>query len=608
MTGVLTPIDESVQFSDSTSIDIDALRSKYREERDKRYNPSRNNQWIETKGDFSHYVEDPYIENEIDRPALTETLDVLIVGGGFGGLITGAKLRQDGIDNFRIIEKAGDFGGTWYWNRYPGAQCDIESYIYLPLLEETGYVPSRKYAYGPEILAHAQRIGRQFDLYKTALFQTEIREMRWQATDNRWLVTTDRGDKFHARCVISASGPLNRPKLPGIPGIAEFQGHTFHTSRWDYQYSGGNSEGGMTGLADKKVAVIGTGATGIQCVPYVARDAGHLYVFQRTPSNVDVRGDRPTPAGMFDNLPAGWQAERAKNFDTIVSGAMVEEDLVKDGWTDMFNDMIVSLLPRDGSQVSPEEFGRLRELADFRKGNQLRARVDSIVKEPATAAGLKAWYPMFCKRPTFNDEYLPAFNRPNVTLVDTDGQGVERITRTGMVVAGIEYPVDCIIFATGFETGTGYTKRSGFEVYGRDGETLSSHYANGLKTLHGFYSHGFPNFFILGLSQNAFKPNIVDMLTEQSDHIVKLIKHMHSSGANTLEPSSDAEQAWVATIVEKSHASRAFLAECTPGYYSGEGDVAKGLLVETYGGGSLEFSDLLSKWQQEGQFKGLLFS
>ena len=585
--------------------DPDALRAKYHEERDKRLRPQQNEQWIEVKGGFSHYIDDPYIDQPLVRDALREETEVVIVGGGFGGLIAAADLRKAGIDGIRIIEKAGDFGGTWYWNRYPGAQCDVESYIYLPLLEETGYIPTEKYAYAPEILDHARRIGSHFDLYRAALFETQIKEIRWQQDQKRWLVTTDRGDEILARFVISASGPLNRPKLPGIPGIQSFKGHMFHTSRWDYAYSGGDNRGGMTKLADKRVAVIGTGATGIQCVPYIARDAKHLYVVQRTPSNVDVRGNRPTAPGWSKDLEPGWQVRRMANFNTIVAGGRVEEDLVKDGWTDMYNDMVISLLPPDGETVDPEEMARLSELADFRKGNQIRARVDEIVENPATAEKLKAWYPMFCKRPTYNDEYLPAFNRSNVSLVDTHGAGVEKITEKGLVVDGVEYEVDCIIFATGFETGTAYTRRAGFEIYGRNGETLSSHFANGLKTLHGFSSHGFPNFFTLGLSQNALKINIVDMLTEQAAHIAGLIDHVLKNGYSTIEPTAEAEAGWRQLIRDKSQRIRAFYAQCTPGYYSGEGNLDQGLFVENFGDGSLEFTKLLTAWREAGDLAGL---
>ncbi len=486
--------------------DPEALRVRYREERDKRLRPDGNEQYIEVRGDFSRYVDDPYVEPGFTRQALSEAVDVLIIGGGFGGLLAGARLREAGIGNIRLVEKGGDFGGTWYWNRYPGAQCDIESYIYLPLLEETGYIPKEKYSYAPEILEHARRIGRKFDLYRNALFQTQIKEIRWSQEQARWIVTTDRADRISARFVVMSNGPLNRPKLPGIPGIDRFKGHTFHTSRWDYAYTGGDTTGNLHKLADKRVAIIGTGATAVQCVPYLAKDAQHLYVFQRTPSSVDERGNRPTDPQWVKTLTPGWQKRRMDNFNILVSGGRQAVDLVGDRWTDIFR--LLARLPADGSaQLSPHERARMLELADFKKMNQIRARVDAIVKDKRTAEALKPWYRQFCKRPTFNDEYLPAFNRPNVTLVDTRGRGVDRITDQGLVFDDVEYPVDCIIFATGFEVGTAYTRRAGFEVYGRGGKSLTEYWANGLRTLHGFYSFGFPNCFHMGTTQNALTAN-----------------------------------------------------------------------------------------------------
>jgi len=595
------PVDRPAELLD---FDPDVLREKYRQERDRRVRPQKNHQWIEVKGDFSHYVDDPYVEPGFTREPVHETVEVLVVGGGFGGLLSAAKLRQAGIESFRIVEKGGDFGGAWYWNRYPGAQCDIDAYIYMPLLEETGYMPTQKYADAPEIFEHAQRIGRKFDLYRTALFQTQIRDVRWSDADNRWTVRTDRGDVIGARFVISASGPLNRPKLPGIPGIGGFRGHTFHTSRWDYGYTGGDHRGGMRGLADKRVAIIGTGATGIQCIPYLGEAAKHLYVFQRTPSSVDVRGNMPTNPEWVKGLRSGWQARRTVNFNTLVAGGEQDEDLVHDGWTDIIRNLKTSSVQRGGN-ASPEELARQLEIADFRKGNQVRARIDSVVSDKRTAEALKAWYRTFCKRPAFNDEYLPTFNRPNVTLVDTQGLGVERITENALVAGGVRYEVDCIIFATGFEVGTDYSRRAGFEIHGSGGRTLSEHYADGLRTLHGFYSHGFPNFFHLGVSQNGFKPNFVDMLGEQTDHVLKIIGHVKAHGLARVEPTAEAEAQWVATIREKSTLLRAFLAQCTPGYYSGEGDLDKGLLVDTYGAGSLEFSRILDEWHGDGQMRGL---
>jgi len=602
----------STTTNGNSGIDFDpeALRAKYQEERDKRIRADHNDQYVEVKGDFGRYLNDPYVDPGFTREPLNEDVGVLIIGGGFGGLLAAARLREAGIDDLRIIENGGDFGGTWYWNRYPGAQCDIEAYIYLPLLEETGYIPKEKYSYAPEIKEHAQRIGRKFDLYRHACFQTQIKDIRWSEEDYRWIVTTDRDDRFRARFVVMSNGPLNRPKLPGIPGLDTFKGHTFHTSRWDYDYTGGDTTGNLHKLADKRVAIIGTGATAVQCVPYLAKDAKQLFVFQRTPSSVDERGNRPTDPEWVKTLTPGWQKRRMDNFNILVSGGHQDEDLVSDGWTDIIRNLGGLLPTKVGEDLSPEERGRMMELADFKKMNQVRARVDRIVKDKQTAEALKPWYRQFCKRPTFNDEYLPAFNRPNVKLVDTKGRGVDRITEKGLVFDGVEYEVDCIIFGTGFEVGTAYTRRAGIEVYGRGGKTLTEYWADGLKTLHGFYSSGFPNCFHMGISQNGLTANFPHMLEEQARHITELIQRAKAHEARVLEPTPEAEAEWVATIHEKRAISRQFLEACTPGYYNNEGGSLEGggFLGEQYGGGPIEFHDIIRKWRSDGELKGLKLS
>jgi cyclohexanone monooxygenase len=590
--------------------DPDALRARYREERDKRIRLDGNEQYVEVKGDFSRYIDDPYVEPGFTRAPLTDAVDVLIIGGGFGGLLAGARLREAGVKDIRMIEKGGDFGGTWYWNRYPGAQCDIESYIYLPLLEETGYIPKEKYSYAPEILAHARRIGEKFDLYRNACFQTQIKDITWSEEECRWIVATDRGDRMRARFVVMSNGPLNRPKLPGIAGIDSFAGHTFHTSRWDYGYTGGDTNGNLHKLADKRVAVIGTGATAVQCVPHLAKYAKHLCVFQRTPSSIDERGNRPTDPAWVKTLGPGWQKQRMENFNVLVSGGNQDVDLVNDGWTDIIRNLGGLLIGKKDSEKSPTDMMRLMEIADFKKMNQIRARVDQIVKDKRTAESLKPWYRQFCKRPTFNDEYLPAFNRPNVTLVDTLGRGVDRITAKGLVFDGVEYEADCIIFATGFEVGTSYTRRAAFEIYGRGGKALTEYWADGMKTLHGFCSAGFPNCFHMGITQNALTANFPHMLEEQSRHITELIQHAKAQEARCIEPTPEAEAEWVATIKQKAMNNRDFLEACTPGYYNNEGKPEKGfgLAGELYGGGPVEFHELIRRWRQDGEMKGLQFS
>ena len=457
-------------MSDSAAdlvFDPAALRERYRVERDKRLRDDGNDQYVEMTGSFAHYLDDPYIVGKTNREPVTDEVDVVLIGGGFGGLQAGARLRDAGIKDIKIIEKGGAFGGTWYWNRYPGAQCDIEAYCYLPLLEELNYVPKEKYAYAREILDHSEAIGQHFDLHDCALFQTEVTELRWDESIERWIVSTNRGDAIKARFVSMANGPLHRPKLPGVRGVRDFKGHTFHTSRWDYDYTGGGPEGGLDKLADKRIAIIGTGATAIQCVPFLGETSEHLYVFQRTPSTVDVRGNTPTDPAWAKSLQPGWQKHRMENFNSMISGVPQEEDLVNDGWTDLLGKMINQFQSTKGdSNMSLEQ---MIEMANFEKMEEIRARVDEFVEDDKVAEKLKPYYKMFCKRPTFNDDYLPTFNKPNVTLVDTDGRGVEYITEKGLVVNGVEYEVDCIIYSTGFEVGTSYTRRSGYDVIGRAG-------------------------------------------------------------------------------------------------------------------------------------------
>jgi cyclohexanone monooxygenase len=594
--------------------DPDALREKYKQERDRRIRDDGNAQYVEVTGKFRHFTDDPYVEPGSTRAPLTDEVNVVVIGGGFGGLLAGARFQEVGIKDVRIIESGGDFGGTWYWNRYPGAQCDIESYCYLPLVEELGYMPKEKYSFAPEIYEHSQRIAKHYKLYDNACFQTRVTELRWDEAAARWIVSTDRGDAMRARFVVMATGPLNRPKLPAIPGIEDFKGHTFHTSRWDYNYTGGNHSGGLTKLADKRVAVIGTGATAIQCVPFVGEYAKQLYVFQRTPSSVDLRGNKPTDPRWVKTLKPGWQRERRENFNNIFAGVPVEEDLVSDGWTDIFRNLGVGIIgssEKKTQKVSPQsasQMALMAEIADFQKMNSIRSRVDEVVTDPATARALKPWYRQFCKRPTFNDEYLPTFNRPNVKLIDTSAtHGVERITPMGVVANGVEYPVDCIIFATGFEVGTAWTRRAGFELIGIGGNTLTDHWAKGLKTFHGFSSHGFPNCFILGPSQNGFSVNLTAVLDDQAQHIGYIIKEVINRGFRFSQPTQEAEEAWVAEIKRLAVMTTDFLSNCTPGYYNNEGHLQAeaGLIAGAYAPGINAFNALMAKWREQGDLEGL---
>jgi len=599
-TATVEPADPDLGF------DPAALRAKYRAERDKRLRREGNEQYVEVAGDFARYLDDPYVAPGFTRDALTDEVDVVVIGGGFGGLLAGARLREAGVADIRLIEKGGDFGGTWYWNRYPGAACDIESYVYLPLLEELGYMPVEKYTRAPEILAHSRAIGERFDLYRNACFQTEVTDLSWNEATSRWIVSTNRGDAMKARFVVMANGPLHRPKLPGIPGVGDFKGHTFHTSRWDYEYTGGDPSGGLTGLADKRVGVIGTGATAVQCTPHLGAHAKSLHVFQRTPSSIDVRNNRPTDPEWARSLQPGWQQHRMDNFNLLVSGGWAEEDLVADGWTDIIRNL--GILARKRAEASGEatDPAKLVQLADFQKMESIRARVDAIVQNKAAAEALKPYYNQFCKRPCFHDDYLATFNRPTVTLVDTDGRGVERITEKGVVANGVEHELDCLIFATGFEVGTSYTRRAGYEVRGRGGKTLTDKWSDGVATFHGFLSRDFPNCFIMSNAQSGFTANFPHMLNEQGKHIAYILSRCLGEQVREIEPSQAAEDAWVETITASALDRAQFLEECTPGYYNNEGrPSAIAARNGSYGKGSIAFIRILDAWRAEGGMQGL---
>lgn len=593
-----------------TEADRDGLRERYAVERDKRLRADGNDQYVEPTGRFAHLLEDPYVE-PVQRESLHDEVEVAFVGGGFAGLVTGAKLKEAGIDDVRIIEKGGDFGGTWYWNRYPGAQCDTAAFIYLPLLEETGHMPSEKYTHAPEIAEHCRRIGTHFGLYENALFSTEVTDLEWDDAAARWIIRTNRGDEVRARHVAIGTGPLHRPKLPGIPGLESFEGHSFHTSRWDYDFTGGDPAGAqMEGLADKRVGIIGTGATAVQCIPHLARSAQELLVFQRTPSSIDIRNNTSTDPEWFETLELGWQKRWMENFTTLQTGGFADEDLVMDGWTDISQRIRDRLLSEPEPDLSPEGFLNAYHDSDDEKMEEIRTRVEEIVADPDTAEHLKPWYRQLCKRPCFHDQYLQAFNEPGTQLVHTDGKGVERITPKGVVVDGTEYELDVLIYASGFEVGTAFTRRWGFDVTGRDGEMLSEKWETGMTSLHGIHVHGFPNMYIVSPTQGAnLISNVPHNLTEAGQTIAAVIAHAAGIGVSQVEVTEVDEQAWVARL---EAGGRTFGGDptCTPGYYNNEGrgiddDARRNTLG--FPEGPVAYFDYIDQWRSSGDFVGLEF-
>lgn len=522
------------------------IKRKFAEERDLRlgYRPHGLSQYTsDLSGTFARYEIDPYASGSASREPIKDTVECLFIGGGFSALLTSARLRECGVESIRIVERGADVGGTWYWNRYPGAACDVVAYDYLPLLDETGYVPTRHYAKAPEIFAYCQLIARKYNLYELAVFQTTVTSTVWDEGERMWRIGTDRGDEIKARFVICANGTLSKPKLSKIKGMETFKGHSFHTSRWDYEYT----KPDLSGLADKVVGIIGTGATAVQAIPRLGAAAKELYVFQRTPSSIDLKDDWPTDPEWAKKLQPGWQAKRRQR-------ARAEARRMEEG--------------RELRGISREEKIRRQENANIDYMMRIHKRIEEIVKDKATAEALKPWYMFMCKRPCFDNDYLPTFNRPNVHLIDTHGKGVTEITENGPVFEGKEYKLDLLIYATGFEVQkTGIYNR----IVGQGGLDLNDKYAEGIRTLVGIHSHGYPNLFIMGGYQASFQFNLTDMLQVQGDHIAACIDYARRNGYRTIDATPAAEEWWVNEVIE-NRGKTGRNQECTPGYYNFEGE------------------------------------
>ncbi len=525
----------------------ESIKQKFAEERDLRvkYRPEGTQQYTsELEGPLARYEIDPYGGEIKPREAINDTVECLFIGGGFSALLTAARLREYGVESIRIVERGGDVGGTWYWNRYPGAACDVVAYDYLPLLDEMNYVPSRHYAKGPEIFAHCQAIAKRYNLYELAIFQTTVISTVWDETEGLWKITTDRGDNLKAKFVICANGTLSKPKLSKIKGMETFKGHSFHTSRWDYEYT----KGDLSGLKDKVVGIIGTGATAVQAISGLGAASKELYVFQRTPSSIDVRDDWPTDAEWAGKLKPGWQAKRRVE-------ARVQAKHLEDQRGEV-------------EGLSHEERVRRQENSNIEYMMRIHKRIEEIVKDKATAESLKPWYMFMCKRPCFDNDYLPTYNRPNVHLVDTRGKGITEITEKGPLFEGKQYELDVLIYATGFEV-----QKTGIynQIRGQNGLELNDKYREGMRTLVGIHSHGYPNLFVMGGYQSSFQFNLTDMLQAQGDHIAACIDYTRRHGYDTIDATPEAEEWWVQEVIN-NRGKTTRNQECTPGYYNFEGE------------------------------------
>jgi cation diffusion facilitator CzcD-associated flavoprotein CzcO len=588
--------------------DPDVVHAKYRAERDRRLVPGRAAlRDLTADKQAAGYRADPFTPFT-DREPVIDDPDVVIVGGGIAGLLAGAHLRKAGIKRIRIVDSAGDVGGTWYWNRYPGVMCDVESYQYLPMLEELDYVPTRRYASGEEIRRHLRAVADRFDLVADGLFHTGVTSATWDEGADRWQIRTDRGDHLSCRYYVLAVGILNLIKLPAIPGMDSFAGRAFHTARWDYDYTGGASGEALTNLGDKTVALVGTGASGLQALAPLAEAARHVYVFQRTPSAIGVRGNRPTDPSFAQGLEPGWQKTRMDNFQSIMLGRRVDTDLTDDGWTRHY--AAVQNPPRTkGAGI--EEFIRTAEELDFTIMEEHRKRIDELVADAEVAAALKPYYRYICKRPCFHDEYFDAFNRPNVTLVDCPA-GIERITERGPFVGGQQYDVDCIVYGTGFEAEiTPLSRRVGHDIVGRGGISLVDKWADGGATLFGMISRSFPNMFVMPApgQQSVVTVNYTQIALLGAEFISGVVMLLDKRGVAAFDVSAEAEADWIRQIVDTFVDPSSVLSACTPSRINNEGNPGGIRARDTnFGrgfGDYFAYRELLEGWLASGELDGL---
>ena len=537
--------------------------------------------YMSMEGEFSKYLEDVYSDPPVERDALTDECEVLVVGGGFAGLLLWYKLQKAGFRDVRFCERGGDVGGTWYWNRYPGIACDVESYSYLPLLEEMEYFPTMKFASGFEILEYCQKIAEKYGFYDRCLFHTTVGETTWDDDTGRWRVTTDRGDKMRARYVVLANGILTTPRLARIEGMETFEGDAFHTSRWDYNVD----------LKDKRVGIIGTGATAVQAVPELAKIVKELHVFQRTPSSIDVRDQRETTQEEIEawKKEPGWSRARRERLATISSGRTAlkgNDDFLSGKVTDF------KVRKTHARELTPEELMEKQLDSNFRIMEQIRARVDATVKDPKTAGALKPYYTYGCKRPAFHDEFLSTFNLPHVTLVDTAPLGVAEINTKGVVHDGVEYPVDVLIYATGFQ----WMATATFEmIVGQDGRTLRQKWQEeGTRTFLGIHSHGFPNLFVMsGPQGGGGQFNFTRGIESHTDYVLWMLETLRERGAERIDIKPEPEIEYAAHCRDVDTRTRP-LRDCVS-YYNGEGKAEPGSLA--YYGGPAKWHELRAEAQ-----------
>lgn len=580
------------------------IRERYRVERLKRQRPAGDKLYTELPPEMVGGGGIP-----ASRVPVSDIVTVTVIGGGLSGLVAGAKLSETQCGAVRLVEKASDFGGVWHRNTYPGAECDTAAIVYMPLLEELGYLPSQKYASGIEIRAYCKRVAKRFNLDQNALLETEVTALTWLHEQSLWQVETNRGDRFRSLFVTLGLGQFQTPRIPNLTGIDAFEGHMFHTSEWDYEYTGGDPGGAtMERLKTRRVGVIGSGPSAIQSIPHLARSARSLFVFQRTPSAVNSRGNQAAPDHWRDqSRHPGWQRALMTNYIQFRNPLIEVKDVVNDNWTQIAARIRSRLNAVPAKDRTQKVLDQIQELADIDNMANLRDRVARIVHDPATARALQAWYPQFCKRPCFHDEYLQAFNRSNTHLIDTDGKGVTLLNRTGVTAVGHDYELDCIIFATGFRNTVGGPVQNTLKILGRH-TTLQDVWANGVRSFQGIFVNGFPNLFFVQPAQGAnFLSNVTHNSVDAAETIAAVVRHSRKTGTAEVEVGDDAQDRWLALLQQGTR--RLALAECTPGIFNNDGNLSDPAVDWNIGypDGPAEYFRYTARWRGDGRFEGLKF-
>ena len=520
-----------------------------------------------------------------------QQFDVVVVGAGFSGMYLLHKLRGLGF-SVAVIEAGDDVGGTWYWNRYPGARCDVPSMEYSFSFDDDlqqDWDWTEVMAGQPEILKYANHIADRYDLRRDVRFNTRVNSAHFDADEQHWQVTTDQGDVYQSRFCVMATGCLSVPNTPTIDGHDDFAGPIYHTGNWPHE---------GVDFSTVRVGIIGTGSSGIQAIPVIAEQAQHLTVFQRTPNYTMPAHNRPLSDEFLNKAKANYEQIRA---DQRASMTGIVSYGFGFGGADYF-EPTESLLETTAEQraalVEKKGFGALQQFADISldpTANELacemyRDQLARLIDDPQTADALMPkGYPIGCKRPVIDTNYYATFNRDNVTLVDLRQGGIEKITATGVQTAQGHYEFDALVYATGFDAMTGALER--IDIRGRNGETLRDVWAAGPRTYLGLQVHGFPNMFtVTGPGSPSVLSNMLVSIEQHVDWISDCIDHMRAHQLQVIEAAAAAEEAWVAHVNQVAE-NTMFTAPSCNSWYLGANIPGKPRIFMPYVGGVGTYRD-----------------